>query len=114
MIIAHGRRGWMVGSFAVCLVVFAIFARPARAAEEETPRMVLQDVLRRWADIVEPRAGQPPKAYVAKMKVTKAVGLPLDAAFAWGKLVVQAPDRLRASVVFTGHAYHIGRDGERM
>ena len=99
---------------ALCLLLLA--HAPARAADPVAakPAEVLADVLRRWADVVEPRPGQPARTFATTIKVTKAEGLPKELDGATLDLAFQGPDRLRLSANVRGDAYALGRDGQSL
>src|SRR5688572_19059327 len=93
---------------------------PAPAAEEAAPvrvvkpAEVLSDVLRRWADVIEPRTGQPAKTFTTTITVTKADGLPKELVGASLELSYQGPDRLRLTASVNDTKYALGRDGQEM
>ena len=112
MTISRASRITWTGAL-LCLGVLT-FPAMVRAAEAETPRAMLGDVLKRWADLVEPRVGQPAKTFVVKLKFTRSTGLPAALGGASAELALQAPDRLRLSAFAAGKPYAAGRDGQRM
>jgi outer membrane lipoprotein-sorting protein len=75
---------------------------------------MLADVIKRWADLLEPPAGERPQALQAKITLTKAKGLSREAEGATLDLSFQAPDRLRASAKVRGEPYAVGRDGQQL
>ena len=78
------------------------------------PKVVLADVLRRWADVIEPPAGQAAPTFTTKLTVTKADGLPPEAAGASADIAFQAPERLRMTVNAHGKTYAAGRQGQQL
>jgi hypothetical protein len=107
------RFAWVLAvSFAV---TSAAGAQPA--ADQKAPvdgKAVLADVIRRWADVIEPRAGQPATTFTTKVTVTKWQGLPPATAGASGEFAYQAPDRLRAKAKVRGTPYAVGRIGQQL
>lgn len=103
-----------------------ICANPAPAAEpvaaEPTaaprnavkPAQVLSDVLRRWADIVEPRPGQAAQTFTTTVTVTRAQGLPKELNGATVDFAFQGPDRLRLTAAVRDTRYALGRDGQEL
>ena len=85
---------------------------PAAPAAQPTAAEVLSDVLRRWADVVEPRPGQAPKTFTTSVTITKADGLPDELKGATLDLAFQGPDRLRVTADVRGATYAAGRDGQ--
>jgi hypothetical protein len=84
------------------------------ASAPQQPMQVLTAALNRWAQIVQPPAGQAPQTFVTRLKVTRAEGVPPEMANMTADLAFQAPDRLRVSANVKGRAYSVGRDGQQM
>src|SRR5688500_1015479 len=87
MMIATSRRAYGFG----ITFWFALLALQSVSIAAESPGKMLADVLRRWADIVEPPAGQPAPTFTTKLTITKSDGLPSPAAGATMDLAFQAP-----------------------
>lgn len=109
----------------LCLVLFThVPVAPAaeRTARERTPAAptrvkpadVLADVIRRWADVVEPRPGQAAKTFTTTVTVTRAEGLPKELKGASLDLAFQGPDRLRLTANVRDAEYALGRDGQEL
>ncbi len=99
--------------------------RPARALEaaadptsapqtQPSGRELLGDVMARWARLIEPPAGEAPRTFTARLKLTRAEGLPTQAAGATGEIAFQAPSHLRASAQVDGKPLAVGRDGNEL
>jgi outer membrane lipoprotein-sorting protein len=82
--------------------------------KQPTAAQVLADVINRWADVIEPPAGEAARALRAKVTVTKADGLPHHLAGTTLELAFQSPDHLRATARFRGETYAAGRDGQKL
>src|SRR5688572_10101468 len=102
-----------------CLVVLyataALRAEPgAKAVPAQQPMDVLNATLARWAEVVQPPEGQPARAFVTRVKITRAKGLPNALAGLAADVAFQAPDRLRVSADVNGRAYSVGRDRQSL
>lgn len=86
---------------------------PLRAAPVDADDLLLGAV-KKWEALIEPRDGQAPQTFSAQVKLVKSQGL-IDAVSGLTVDVgYQAPDRLRASAVFGGETYTVGRDGQQL
>lgn len=96
----------------VCSIVLAVAARQAVASEEQnSPRQLLAQVLAKWADLVDPRAGATSRTLTARIKLIKSDGLPQEVAGLTADLAFQAPDELRASGTASGLTVEFGQIG---
>lgn len=89
-------------------------APAAPAARQPKPAEVLADVLRRWADVVEPRPGQAAQTFSTTVTVTRAEGLPKELNGATLDLAFQGPDRLRVTASVRDAKYALGRIGQEL
>lgn len=108
----------------VVALVFGVVAAStgaAFAAEDAKPQAsapqpieVLTAALNGWHQIVQPPAGQAPMTFVARVRITKAEGLPRVIQGLTADVAFQAPDRLRVSAVVGGNSYSVGRNGQQL
>src|SRR5258708_36703500 len=85
----------------ICWLIFVsinpLRAEPAPPQSQRTPAQVLAGAIHRWADLIEPPAGAAPQTLVAKMKVTRADGLPNEAMGATAQIAFEAPAHVKIS-----------------
>ena len=89
-------------------------AGPAATNATPQPVQVLTAALNRWAEIIQPPAGQAPQTFVTRLKVTKVEGLPPEMLNLTADVAFQAPDRMRIAAVVKERAYSLGRDGQQV
>ena len=106
-------------AFVFCAAAPMLRAAPAPApqaapAPSDNPVTVLNEVLSRWAQLVQPPQGEATRTFVTRVKVVKAQGLPKALTGLVADIALQAPDRLRVSAEVNGHTYTVGRDGQSL
>jgi isopenicillin-N N-acyltransferase-like protein len=100
--------------FCCLFFVSSAVAQPPEADQPKNAAQVLASALHRWADLIEPPSGVKPQAFVAKLKVTQADGLPADAMGATAQIAFEAPAHLKISATVAGSDYSAGRDGNQI
>jgi outer membrane lipoprotein-sorting protein len=101
--------GWSLVAVALLL------ATPARLpAAEAVPDGgdVLRSAVFRWMDLLQPPGKAPPQLLSGRYVMTRARGLPPEAANGVVRFHYQYPDKLRVSVTAGGEEHRFGRDGQ--
>src|SRR5690242_11398905 len=112
----HTRFPAVLLFVALILIVWPPAARAADPADQGAPdgRHVLKQVIRHWAQIVEPEEGATPQTLVARLKLAESQGLPVEAGSAWADLMFQAPSHARIAVTINGSTITACRDGNEL
>src|SRR3954467_14986369 len=87
---------------------------PLLRAQEEDARKVMGQAVTRLLDLIEPPETAPTRALTARLKVTRADGLPKEVADATGEIAVQAPSRIRFSANVAGNVFTVCRDDNEL
>jgi hypothetical protein len=98
---------------ALALAARAQDAKPQQP-EQPTPVALFTSATKHVTTLVEPPAGAAPQTLTAKVKVTRADGVPSQLLNRELDLAFQAPDRLRLSADINGTHAALGRDGQQL
>ena len=86
----------------------------AEVAPARTPAEIFSAALGKIANIIDPAPGTETRTFSTTLEITKADGLPKEAAGQRATLAYQAPDRLALSAEVSGRRFSIGRDGQEI
>jgi outer membrane lipoprotein-sorting protein len=97
----------------ILLLVLCLAVARAQDAAPRSPVELFAGGVQKMAAILEP-AADGAQTFSARLEFLKSDGLPKELQGQSATLAVQAPDYLRLSADFKGHAYALGRDRQQI